>query len=65
MSDLAPTFNAEGSNEYQCADCGRVFEKGWSDEKAKEELSNTFPGYDEEDCGLVCDDCWKKLGFGA
>lgn len=53
-----------GSNEYRCASCGETFEKGRSDDEAKEELSNTFPGWDEDDCDLVCDDCWKKMGYG-
>jgi hypothetical protein len=50
-------------NEYQCAACAGIFEKGWGDEVAKEELSNTFPGYETEDCALVCDDCFKAMGF--
>lgn len=52
-----------GPNEYKCAACGGVFEKGWTDEEAKEELGTTFPGIGAEDCDLVCDDCFKKMGF--
>jgi hypothetical protein len=48
-------------NEYKCAMCGGVFEKGWSDEEAKDELSGVFPGIDTSDCDLVCDDCYRKF----
>lgn len=63
MADAKPSTVA-GSNEYRCAACGETFEKGWSDEEASEELGSTFPGIEEADCNLVCDDCWKKMGFG-
>lgn len=49
------------SNEYQCVYCHGIFEKGWSDEEAKAELDETFPGITVEECGLVCDDCWKEM----
>lgn len=51
------------SNTYTCEACGGTFDKGWSDEEAEAELKTTF-GVDKQDCGLVCDDCYKAMGFG-
>ena len=48
-------------NTYKCEICEGVFEKGWSDEEASAELGKNFPGHAEEDCGLVCDDCYEKM----
>jgi rubredoxin len=52
-------------NEYRCAVCGMVYEKGQTDEEAEEELHNTFGAdVEPEDCDIVCDDCYIKL-FGS
>lgn len=48
-------------NEYKCAICGGVFEKGWDDEEALAELNDNFPNVEIEDCDVVCDDCYKKM----
>ena len=53
------------SNTYKCAVCGEVHEKSWSDEEAAAELAENFPGFEPDDCGIVCDDCYKKMGFAA
>lgn len=53
------------TGQYQCAVCGGVFNKTWSDDEAAAELSETFPGYASDDCGIVCDDCYKAMGFGG
>lgn len=50
--------------QYTCEACGETFDKGWSDEEAILELEEEFPGFATSDCGLVCDDCYKKMGFG-
>jgi hypothetical protein len=47
-------------NEYKCAACGGVFEKGWSDEEALAELDETF-GVPVECCDIVCDDCFHEI----
>lgn len=47
-------------NEYQCAICKGIFEKGLTDEEAKEQLLEEFGNYDSEDCDLVCDDCYNE-----
>lgn len=52
-------------NEYRCASCVGVFEKAWSDEEAKTELATNFPGFEPDDCDLVCDDCYQKLMNGS
>jgi hypothetical protein len=47
-------------NEYRCAICSGVFEKGQTDEEAAAELIGTFPGYASSECDLVCDDCFNE-----
>ena len=47
-------------NEYKCAKCENVFEKGWSDEEADKEREAMW-GVPQSDCVLVCDTCYKKL----
>jgi len=49
--------------QYTCAMCEQTFSKGWSDEEAKSELDETF-SISVEECVIVCDDCYKKLGLG-
>jgi hypothetical protein len=47
----------------QCSVCGIKLEK-LSPEEEKEmldELGGNFPGYDVENCDVVCDDCYKKV----
>lgn len=47
--------------QYRCDACGGVFDFGWSDEEAKaEQEANGWSGID---CGIVCDDCFKAMGF--
>jgi hypothetical protein len=48
-------------NDYTCAVCQETFDKGWADEEAAAELGANFPGFAPDDCGLVCDDCYKKM----
>ena len=35
-------------NEYQCAVCGGIFEKGWSEEEARAEEAEVFGGNDPD-----------------
>lgn len=46
-------------NEYICAVCGEIFEKGQSDEDALEELNKNYPDFSQEECELVCEDCYQ------
>jgi len=48
-------------NEYQCAQCGGAFEKGRSDEEAMEETHNNFGNIPQEECTVICGDCYKKF----
>lgn len=50
---------------YTCACCYRTFNKGWTDAEALTELNEKFVGYSPDDCDLVCDDCYKAMGFGS
>jgi len=48
-------------NEYICDYCKGVFEFGWSEEEAEEELKKNFGDIQKDECVLVCDDCYKEL----
>jgi len=57
-------------NEYQCAMCERVFEKGRSEEEARKEAKELFDIEDKDieqgdEVALICDDCFKKIGFNS
>ena len=55
MKNLAP-------NEYECSVCGNVYEKGWTDEEATAEREEVWgPEFTNEDCAIVCDDCYKAM----
>lgn len=49
------------ANEYQCAMCQGVFTKAHSDEEAMAETQAYWPGVAQQDCAVVCDDCWEKI----
>lgn len=51
-------------DKYTCAVCGETYDKGWSEEEAEEELAKNFDGVAKENCAIVCDHCFKRLGFG-
>ena len=46
-------------NEYQCANCGGIFDSVWSEEEALAEKSAN--GFDGMDCVVVCDDCYRAI----
>jgi DNA-directed RNA polymerase subunit RPC12/RpoP len=48
-------------NEYKCASCGEIFEKGWSDEESMEETKKNFGDVPENELEVICDDCYKKI----
>lgn len=50
-------------NEYRCDVCKKVFESGWSDEEATEEKEKLFGDVPDDECGIVCDDCFIAMGF--
>ena len=49
-------------NEYQCAMCKEVYEKGWSDEEATDEAKENF-GDDvpDNEFEVICDHCYKQM----
>lgn len=50
------------ASEYTCALCGLVFESAWTDEAAMSETREVFGTETrQEDCDVVCDDCFKKI----
>ena len=48
-------------NEYQCAKCGKVYEKGVPDEEAWAEHDLNFPGEPHETAAIICDDCYRSM----
>lgn len=52
-------------DSYRCEACGETYETGRSDEEVAAEYEAMFDReYHEEDAAVVCDDCWRKMGFG-
>jgi len=50
--------------EFTCNICGNVFESDpdWTEEERIEEMKQSFGyGTKKENCGVVCDDCYKKF----
>lgn len=52
-------------DEYQCALCGGVFTTTVSEDDAEAEYAAVFPDDVDEPGAVVCDDCWRKMGFGS
>lgn len=50
-------------DEFTCAMCKGKFNKGRSDEDAADEAEVLFGTRDTSEMDVVCDDCWKKMGF--
>lgn len=48
---------------YECAVCKRTYGYG-SEKEAVAEMKRTFGNVSVEDCAIVCDDCYKELGYG-
>ena len=50
-------------NEFKCAMCGGIFEKGWTDEEAMKECKENFGEKmaSAEDYEVVCNDCYQKI----
>jgi len=46
-----------------CSVCGKELEKHTPEEKIEmaQELERNFPGFSVEECGIVCDDCFKEF----
>lgn len=48
-------------NEYRCTICKIIWEKGWCDDEAKQELKDNFGNFSVDECEVVCDDCYNGL----
>lgn len=48
-------------NEYRCAMCGHIYTKAITDEEAMAETQAHWPGVTQEDCAVLCDDCYQKV----
>ncbi len=49
------------NNEYQCAACNNIYEKGWSDEEQEKEMLEYFGNIPEEERRVICDDCFNFM----
>ena len=49
------------SNEYACAWCHGIFERGWSHEEALSESKELFGDIPTEETEVICDDCFKEM----
>lgn len=57
-------------NEYQCALCKNVYQKGWSEEETLKEMREIWGNIPKEERAVICDDCFnirtldevKKMG---
>lgn len=47
-----------GKQMYECQMCWGLFEFGWSDEEARQEQRDNFPGLA---AAVVCDDCYREM----
>lgn len=51
-------------NQFTCAVCQGTFNKGWTDEEARQERSEIFGEWKDEDCVIICNDCFvKRLSY--
>ena len=48
-------------NEYQCAHCGRVFERTIPDKVAWREYDDNFLEASRETAVIICDDCYQAM----
>lgn len=53
-----PKFKGD---KYICYACGNEFESGWSDKEALEEKNRMWGDIPIEECGIICDLCFKKF----
>lgn len=52
-------------DEYTCASCGETFLKGRPDGEAMAETRARHGNVRQEDCEVVCDDCFNAMGLGG
>ena len=47
-------------NEYRCASCRNIYEKGWSDKEARKEMQEIWGEVPEQQRAVICDDCFNR-----
>ena len=47
--------------EYVCAMCGGMFQKGVPDSEAMAEANGYWPELKQEDAAIICDDCYQGI----
>ena len=47
-------------NEYKCEICQNIYEKGWSDEEAENEVKEIWGEIPQNQRATICDDCFNK-----
>lgn len=66
VSDTSDERAVTDRPSFTCARCGGTFDKGWTDEEAAAEANDLFPAaVNEHPLAVICDDCWKAMGFDA
>lgn len=48
------------SHVGKCAMCRGPLSEESDEEKMRAELHENFPGFEPEDCDVICDDCYQK-----
>lgn len=51
------------TSTYTCEMCENTYEKGRPDDEAKAEAAEQWPDVDDDDMGVICDNCYRKM-FG-
>ncbi len=49
---------------YRCSLCHHEFATGWTEEEAREEQNENYPGLKNEDAAIVCDGCYDIFRAG-
>lgn len=47
-------------NEYKCAMCQNIYEKGRTDEEAEKEAKDIWGKIQIKECEVICDDCFNR-----
>lgn len=49
------------AEEYKCARCGGVWQKGWTDEESLAECRQYFGNLRADETAVVCEDCFQLM----
>lgn len=47
--------------EFTCSLCGGSFTVAWTDEQARAEAAENFPGVSVDQMAVVCDVCFREV----